>query len=281
MPANRVLSSSRNNIYYGVSEGLIIKPPPPGFRVIVPSKYVAEECDIIDLKYEGIVPHGFNPNQFTNRISGTLSFRHRIAGDRTLFYCLGGYHLRKGYEELIKVARIVRQQMGCTFIIYLRLDRPNDLIEKYVDDLRDVLSIEYGAYKLSDRQVALEMMACDCYLIPSLAEGFYMPGLEAAYGCGKPVIYPDVSPYTDYLNSELGYPVPVVSEKIINCHLTPSVPINVPYRMRYWDNRNYAEAMIDIIEKPRHAIRKGIKAYQNRNKWTIYSLYKQFKKYLE
>src|SRR5687768_16723406 len=37
-----VLSHAINRLYYGVTEGLI-KNPPRGFRIIVPSKYVAEE----------------------------------------------------------------------------------------------------------------------------------------------------------------------------------------------------------------------------------------------
>ena len=67
------------------------------------------------------------------------------------------------------------------------------------------------------------MMACDCYLAPSLAEGFYLPALEAAYDCGKPVIYPNTSPYTDYLNQEVGYPIALVDEEIKNIKLNLSI----------------------------------------------------------
>jgi hypothetical protein len=67
------------------------------------------------------------------------------------------------------------------------------------------------------------MMACDCYLAPSLVEGFYLPELEAAYDCDKPVIYSNTSPYTDYLNQEVGYPIALVDEEIKNIKLNLSI----------------------------------------------------------
>ncbi|MGB7953026.1 MAG: hypothetical protein WCF23_03520 [Candidatus Nitrosopolaris sp.] len=61
------------------------------------------------------------------------------------------------------------------------------------------------------------------HLAPSLVEGFYHPALDAAYDCGKPVIYHNTSSYTDYLNQEVGYPIALVDEEIKNIKLNLSI----------------------------------------------------------
>jgi glycosyltransferase involved in cell wall biosynthesis len=272
----QVLSHSENKIYYGITEGLI-KNKINGFRIVVPSKYVAEECERINLNYEAIIPHGFDPIQFNINTVKAQSFHDKIAKDKTLFYCLSGYyHLRKGYEELFKAIKIVKQQIGNRFVVYITTGQ-NFPFYKALYDLKDVLSVNLAPYKLSNQEIALEMSGCDCYLTPSLAEGFYMPALEAAYGCGKPVIYPNVSPYSDYLSEAIGYPVPLVYERIVN---QDHFFYQHSYRMRYWNTDEFADAMISVIENPKEASRKGSKAYANRNEWTIYNTYKNFKNYL-
>jgi glycosyltransferase involved in cell wall biosynthesis len=277
---HQVLSHSVNKIYYGVTEGLI-KNKINGFRIVVPSKYVAEECERINLNYEAIIPHGFDPIQFNINTLKAQSFHDKIAKDKTLFYCLSGYyHLRKGYEELFNAIKIVKQQIGNRFVVYIRTGQ-NFPFSKALYDLKDVLSVNSAPYKLSNQEIALEMSGCDCYLTPSLAEGFYMPALEAAYGCGKPVVYPNASPYSDYLSEAIGYPVPLVHERIVNRDdFYFFYPHQHSYRMRYWNTDEFADAMISVVENPKEASRKGSKAYANRNEWTIYNTYKNFKNYL-
>jgi len=266
-----------------MTEG-VIKNPPSGFRIIVPSKYVAEECERISLKYETIIPHGFDPHQFNVDNKKAQALHEKIAGDKIMFYCLGGYtelnQLRKGYGELFKVIKIVRKEVGNRFVVYIRTLYPFIIGTMDGVDLTDVVVINPSTYSVSDYEIALEMTACDCYLASSLAEGFCMPALEASYGCGKPVIYPDASPYSDYLYPEVGYPVPMIREKVVKYNL-PHISYGYYVRIRYWDIEEFANAMIKVIESPNEACRKGNKAYANRFSWTIYNTYNRFKTYID
>lgn len=92
-----------------------------------------------------------------------------------------------------------------------------------------------------------------------------MPSLEAAYGYGKPVIYPDVSPYKDYLNQAIGYPIPTVEEKIERYPIHFSISFLGTYRIRYWDVEEFAKKMISVSENPAEALSKASNAYKNQS----------------
>jgi glycosyltransferase involved in cell wall biosynthesis len=275
------LSLSCNKIYYGVIEGPIINPP-SNCTIIVPSKYVAHECEMINLRYDGIIPHGFDPLQFT--IEADLYVQHKHLRDcsqtkTTIFYCLGKYCKRKGFERLFEVVRRVKNELkGNNFLVYLRTPyRPH--YNKLLQGIEDVVIIK-DASGLSDSAIVSEMSQCDCYLVPSLAEGFCLPALEAAFGCGKTVIYPNTSPYTDYLDEQIGYPVSIMNEKITKVSDT-GLPLINYFRFKYWDIYEFAKSMIRVIENPKEAKLKGVDAYRRRSAWSIYNTYKGFSDYLK
>ena len=273
MIKHRISLYSKNRIYYGVTEGFISKPP-TGYRIIVPSRYVAEECERINLKYESIIPHGFDPDQFKIDSEAIRSFKRLMGENKILFYCLGRYNIRKGLDELFQAVRLVREEIGHKFLVYIRTGMSTDF-SSYIKELRDVLIINNTIFKASDYEIALEMSACDCYLSPNHAEAFCLPALESAYGCGKPVIYPNVSPFSDYLSADIGYPISLTGERMIKDLSKP-----YSYRMRYWDISEFANAMVKVIENPEEAKKKGDIAYKKRDNWTIYETYKNFKHFL-
>jgi len=276
-----LLSLRSNKIFYGVIEGPIINPP-SNCTIIVPSKYVAYECEMVDLKYDGIIPHGFDPLQFRMADSPTdIQGESFLNGQptKTIFYCLGTYSKRRGFERLFEAIRKVKDELKETnFMVYLRTSyQPH--YTKLLQGIEDVVTIN-EASNLPDCTIASEMSQCDCYLVSSLAEGFCLPALEAAFGCGKAVIYPDTSPYTDYLNEQTGYPVSITNEEITEVS-NPMHPMIKYFRFRYWDIDEFAESMIKVIQNPKEARLKGANAYRRRDAWTIYNTYKHFGDYIK
>jgi glycosyltransferase involved in cell wall biosynthesis len=276
-----VLSLTSNKIFYGVIEGPISNPP-SNCTIIVPSKYVAYECEMADLKYDGIIPHGFDPLQFSaDRIHNLQSNNlQESQQSKTTFYCLAKYSKRKGFERLFEAVRKVKNELGENkFVVYVRTSYPPHF-KKLLEGLDDVVKINDSLSKLPDSVITSEMSQSDCYVVSSLAEGFCLPALEAAFGCGKPVIYPNTSPYTDYLDEEIGYPVSINDEKIVEVH-SPEHPMITHFRFKYWDIDEFAKSMIRVIENPKEMKLKGDIAFSRRKDWTIYNKYKRFQEYIK
>jgi glycosyltransferase involved in cell wall biosynthesis len=271
-----IVSYSNNRIYYGVTEGSIINPPPHGYRILVPSKYVADECERIELDYEAVIPHGFDPVQFDVDSINAKFLHYNLANDKVLFYFLSVYNQRrKGLNELFQAIRIVKKHVGSRFLVYIRTHQ-SPLCYPTAYEVKDVICVNQNY--ASDNEIALEMAASDCYLVPNLAEGFCMPAMEAAYGSGKPVIYPNTSPYNDYLTPEIGYPVSISSEKVVyqsRGRLFPHC-----YRFKYWDIQEFADQMIRVMYDREEASKKGRQAYYRRNNWTIYRTYKNLLRFI-
>jgi glycosyltransferase involved in cell wall biosynthesis len=273
------LSLTSNKIFYGVIEGPIINPP-SNCTIIVPSKYVAYECELANLHYDGIIPHGFDLLQFrvsplSDKQGNHLQDFHQT---KTIFYCLGKYYKRKGFERLFEAVRKVKDEIkGNNFLVYLRTSYRSHY-KKILQGLEDVVIID-DTFNVPDSAIVSEMSKCDCYLVSSLAEGFCLPALEAAFGCGKPVIYPDTSPYTDYLDNQIGYPVSIIDEKIAEVP-DPEHPMINYFRFKYWDTDEFAKSMIRVIENPTETKLKGAEAYRRRIDWTIYNTYKHLGDYI-
>jgi glycosyltransferase involved in cell wall biosynthesis len=288
LQALRLLSTnSKFNIFYGVTEGPIANPP-NNCHIIVPSKYVAEECERINLKYETIIPLGFDPHQFRLDPVNVDRFRTIFPLGKTIFYSIAtGTARNKGLPELFAAIRYVKREIGDKFLVYLRTQK-NACLANQMKDIADVTypiftAFNNGSYApASSHQIALEMMSSDCYLVHSLSEGFCMPALEAAFGCGKPIIYPNISPYTDYLTEASGYPVDIIQEEIANSPVDEESKEIEPwvffesFRLKYWNTNQFAEAMIRVILNKQEAQRKGKFSYENREKWSIFSTYRAF-----
>jgi glycosyltransferase involved in cell wall biosynthesis len=276
LQALRLLSTnSKFNIFYGVTEGPIANPP-NNCHIIVPSKYVAEECERINLKYETIIPHGFDPHQFRLDSGDVDRFRTIFPLGKTIFYSITTSTARnKGLEELFKAIRYVKREIGHKFLVNIRTQRDAHLSNQ-MKDITDVIYPIFAPFNASSHQIALEMMSSDCYLVHSLSEGFCMPALEAAFGCGKPIIYPNISPYTDYLTEASGYPVDIIQEEIANSPVDEIKDVEESFRLKYWNTNQFAEAMIRVILNKQEAQRKGKFSYENREKWSIFSTYRAF-----
>ena len=284
LQGSRLLSTNNKfNIFYGFTEGPISNPP-TNCHIVIPSKYIAEECERIDLKYDTIIPLGFDPHQFRLDPDKVDKFRKLFPADKTIFYSIATSTARnKGLAELFAAIRYVKKEIGDKFLVYLRTQRDVcDLnLANQMKDILDVIYPTFASYNASNYQVALEMMSSDCYLVNSLSEGFCMPAVEAAFGCGKPIIYPNSSPYSDYLSKESGYPVDIMREEVTNSLVDESKEIEPwkffeSFRLRYWDTSQFAEAMIKVILNKQDALRKGKFSYENRDKWSIFSTYKAF-----
>jgi glycosyltransferase involved in cell wall biosynthesis len=166
---------------------------------------------------------------------------------KTIFYSITtGTVRKKGLAELFRAIRYVKREIGPKFLVLLRIQRDAYLFNQ-MNDIANVVYPIFTSFNASDYQIALEMTSSDCYLVHSLSEGFCMPAVEAAFGCGKPIIYPNTSPYSDYLGEASGYLVDITRKEIANNHVDKLKEIEECFKLKYWDTNQFAEAMIKVI----------------------------------
>ncbi len=177
--------------------------------------------------YEGevqIVPMALDTSVF-ERSYQPLPIRDQI-GDRFLFYTIGEISSRKNLATLLRA-----------FHSEFHPDEPVELcikttptglgpdpmatIDKLVTEVKRGLKLysNLDAYKraiiccqdIPEEGIYRFHKTGDCFVTASLGEAVCIPALQAL-GFGKAVITPDHSGFRTYMNDEVGWPVPAVTE---------------------------------------------------------------------
>ncbi|MHC4662263.1 MAG: glycosyltransferase family 4 protein [Planctomycetota bacterium] len=160
-----------------------------------------------------IVPHGFDPEKFHPGAAPAP----RSAGDNYTFLSLAVPHKRKGTELLLDA--FVREFSGSEPVALVLhapyapapgKEKPWETpdIRVLVDSARNKsenpprIVAEVGA--IPDKDVPSLIAACDCYVQPSMSEGFGMAILEAM-AMEKPVISTGWGGQTDFCSPENSY----------------------------------------------------------------------------
>lgn len=176
--------------------------------VLVPSQHVVEAVKasttnqvIIDKLH--LVPHGVDHLLFKPAETG--------AGDKFVFLFNKGWvrgeNDRSGLQFLL---RAFWEEFGEDSRVELRCKINTAYGQPDINTaLRNMgipvtANIKFNGGHISDLQLAGVYNDCDVFVMPSMAEGFGLPALEAM-SCGKPVITTSFGGQTDFVNERNGW----------------------------------------------------------------------------
>jgi hypothetical protein len=200
-----------------------------------------------------VIPLGFDPNYFSPAIRG-----YRIE-DLFTFLSVFEWRERKAPELLLKAFNDeFRANEPVVLVCHALKDDRHDL-HRAVADLG--LSDSGGRVTLlvnqllPYHQLGALYRSADCFVLPTRAEGWGLPMLEAM-ACGVPVIATDWSAHTLFVNVETAYPIAV--ERLVEAE--SQVPY---YRGAFWAQPSYEDCrrqMRTVFENQEEARAKGLRA---------------------
>lgn len=150
-----------------------------------------------------VVPEGFDPEVFH---PGLKSRRSRDGTFR--FLCVGKWEVRKGQRELLQAwARAFTPEAPVELVLlcdnpFVRGFDPQAEIARMA--LGPTAPIRVARPAPTDREMAQLYADADCFVLPTRAEGWGLPIMEAM-ACGTPVITTRYSAMTDYANDDNAY----------------------------------------------------------------------------
>ncbi len=133
-----------------------------------------------------------------------LLARHGVDGERFLIY-LGGVNPHKNLEALIDAVAELRRRPGLERLRLLVVGEVDAdaftpgaaPVRARIDDAGLDDAVRFTGF-IADRDVVHLLAAADALVLPSLAEGFGLPAVEAA-ACGTPVVATRESPLPELL----------------------------------------------------------------------------------
>ena len=200
-------------------------------------------------------------------IQGRLRSLRMKWKDRTIFFSNINPLHRKGFDHLVKAIRFLNQRRAKDYVFVLHTGRKKALqicaeMEKIPN-----LVIEDAYNRLPFRQIALKTRACDCFVFPSLLEGFGLPVLEAA-ASGRPIICGDFPPLTEIVNHECAYLLP-----ISEVHEEKWQAPGIKAQLHKYDPEYLGELMEYVMDNPEEAREKGEKALERAQDFEYFKRY--------
>lgn len=230
---------------------------------------VAEGFDPAVYSADGCPPP--SPTTDSDPCSGTTPTAERPDDDVFTFVSVGKWEPRKGQAMLL---RAWAEVFGARRDVRLLALWHNPYVPGFslLDEIKRLeLTAVPNATLLAPlpdaAAVARLYHSADCFVLPSRAEGWGLPMMEAM-ACGLPVITTDYSAPTDYLDPDYTYPLAVAER--IDIH----DPIWFPQKGSHgvWANPDFEQLktlLLHVFEHRDEARDKGRKAAQAmRERWT-------------
>lgn len=151
-----------------------------------------------------VVPEGFDPQVFHAGLRTQRKDRGRVFR----FLTVGKWEVRKGQVELLRAyAKAFRNEKDVELV--LMCDNPfvpgfSVQAEVAKLGLGKTAPIKVAKPLATDAEMALAYAAADCFVLPTRAEGWGLPIMEAM-ACGTPVITTRYSAMTEYANDANAY----------------------------------------------------------------------------
>ncbi len=234
----------------------------------VPSKWaldVVRDNGITD-KPIHIVPEGFDPGVFHPGLK-TQSLWDGVFR----FICVGKWEVRKGQAELLQA--YVQAFRGRTDV-ELTLICHNPFIKGF-SVAQEIEKLNLGSmpplriitHFPSDAELAQLYADADCFVLPTKAEGWGLPIMEAM-ACGTPVIVPNHSALSEFVSSETAYVLPTKGTTPVHD------PLFFPNRgeageWAYIDVNDIAAQLLAVSGDRSAAMQRGLLAAQMmRERWS-------------
>ena len=238
---------------------------------IANSKYTANKLMEVGFNVIDIIPHGIVKEQVKeaeNLVPIVKDELKRKFKDKVIFGCIAFWHKRKGLDLLIEAIKKLNEKRK-DFIVYLITNTiPKEVENLYVDCV-------FG--KRSRTEIFAFLGAIDFLIIPSLAEGFCLPLLEAN-AMGTLAIHCAYPPLTEI--SDLSSNLAFTFDNVVYEDLDEGIH----YEMHYYDTKKLADMMdyaIDMYKNnPQEYEKRCKKVKEIINKFNAEVLYEKFLNYL-
>ena len=182
------------------------------------------------------------------------------------FYWFGALNLRKGYIalrymwhewKLLLKARGIKDNTE----LYIKCnDQHKEMIKHFEEE------ITFDNRILTDAQLQDLFAQAHCFVFPTMGEGFGLTLVEAI-STGLPAIYTDYSGPCDYMNNEIGYPLPfeftgITVKEQVKAYGGDVKQFDFRTVGAYPIMQRGVQAMASIYFHYDHALEKGSKAAQ-------------------
>lgn len=281
-----------NVVFYGTTEGHSFLDEESieltrNIKVVANSNFVKQMLKEVGVSVAGVVYHGIDLDAKQADTSFLQSIEEKTRS-KLVALTIASNDPRKGLKKLLKAFKIVEVEVPNSFLIlhsepkryYNRKEKGYH--EGYYDlpELASNLRIErawltnrYGMMK-SDKVKALYKL-CSIYVLPSFAEGFGLPILEA-FRFDKPVIAVNAPPFNEIIKD--GYTGRLIPYKEIRWF---NNKYKIIFKMHVYEQTILAEAMIelfsntDLLERMQNSIK------EKKHEWSIHKLYPKLLDYFK
>jgi glycosyltransferase involved in cell wall biosynthesis len=222
---------------------------------------------------KGYVHHAIDPDDFKFKKDQVNARRERLERKDPgafIFYSNCNPLARKGFNELAQALEMLRKDRPEGWIFVLHTGKAAAL--KFAPKLQKIpnLIIEDQYNALSFRQIALKYKAADCFVWPSLLEGFGLPLVEAM-AAGLATICVNAGPMNEIATDETSFFVPVDHVNEVKWKHPGCMAV-----LHHYKPRDLCRAMIQALDSPKDVEKKakaGLRRSRAFNYKKVYSAF--------
>jgi len=243
---------------------------------IANSQYTYEKLTEVGFTVIDIIPHALVKSQIESARELVPIARknlQQLHGDKVIFGAIAFYHARKGLDYLASACVQLAQKRD-DFVVHLVTNLETkrvlgDVPHLYIDTVFGTRARE---------EILAFMGACDFVIVPSLAEGFGLPLLEAN-AMGTPVIHCAYKPLTEISDLQNNITFEYRDIKYVD------LQEGIDYEFHIYETKKLVEAMdyaIDMIKNDPQEYEKRCEKLKNViKKYDAEKIYSRFIDYLK
>ena len=264
------------NLFYATVEGGLnrrfVHPWMREVRFVANSEYTRSKLAEAGLPVVGVVPHGVDLELVSRaRSSRRLGAEYlaKLGADpskHVVVLTVSNAHPRKGLAWYDQVVEEVGRRDGSVRFVVVTEEKGLGYFRRRPNL---VVSADFG--KLPRVTVLAAMAAAHVVAVPSLAEGFGLPVLEAM-ALGTPVVHAELPPLMEF--SE-GFKVPV--KEVHYFDRTEVGPSGIVYEHHLWDPKEFAEVLLQVVDHYRSRrdaiVDYRVRACEKAVRYSVYAVY--------
>lgn len=237
----------RKAIFYATVEGRLKRSHVKGWmreaNLIAVSNYVRDKLVEAGLNVLGVVHHGIDVQEVVNiRKHGKIGLeyyaRYGLNPERNvIMLTVSNSQPRKGLAWLDKIVKIVEGRDASIKFFVITEDKGLNYFSRHSNL---IVSTDFG--KLP-RQTILGVIAnAHVMVVPSLAEGFHLPTLEAM-ALGTPVVHGQLPPIMEF---STGWIVPAREVLLFDQHL--GGPSGIEFEQHMYSVDEFADVLLQVVD---------------------------------